>query len=175
MKRQSIALVATAALMAALVAALFAWTGPKPSALPAGNAPKPQAPFASAAPKPLAPLAPSQLSGYMPPGAALYLETKDFSSLLERMERFAGEKAMAPERQLRSLFPLAPFLASSRSPAPIRCRGRRPTGHEPAFASGGQGKRPGPLRHRQSRIPLHRARAFRDSDAVRALAGAHKI
>jgi hypothetical protein len=82
MKRQSIAILATAVLMAALVAALFAWTGPKPSALPAGNAPKRPAPFASAAPKPFAALAPSQLSGYMPPGAALYIETQDFSSLL---------------------------------------------------------------------------------------------
>src|SRR5580693_8931400 len=67
-----------AATAAVLLAALFAWAVSKPLA-----------PQLAAT---LAPAVPSPLAGFMPPGAVLYIEAKDFSSLL-------AEWNASPEKQ----------------------------------------------------------------------------
>ena len=54
------------------------------------------------------------LSKYMPAGPLLYLEAKDFSSLLKRLEFLSAETSVDREQQLRRLLPLASLPAIER-------------------------------------------------------------
>ena len=117
----------------------------------------------------------SSLSRYVPSGAVLYLQAKDFSSLLADWNASPQKRQWLVSSNYEVFSRSRLFLRLNEASGQFTDAAGLPTGHKFRGRDGGFAERAGALRYRQAAVPLHHAARFGKFHAVGAVADALKV